>query len=244
MEKLSYKIDVFEGPMDLLLFLISKHKLSINDVPIIELVEQYLNYVRQMQEENLEIASDFLEMAARLVYIKTLSLLPVHDEADKLAEELRGELTEYQDCKLIAEKLANQAKGFDFLSRRQQEFEPDMTYSRIHEPYELFKAFLAAVGKGKRRLPPPVEAFSGIIAHKIVSVASRITFVLSNLISKKKQSLNNLFEASESRSEMVATFLAVLSLIKAKRITVNGTVENPELRIQSNKEEWTDIESE
>jgi segregation and condensation protein A len=119
-----------------------------------------------------------------------------------------------------------------------------MTYSRIHEPYELFKAFLAAVGKGKRRLPPPVEAFSGIIAHKIVSVASRITFVLSNLISKKKQSLNNLFEASESRSEMVATFLAVLSLIKAKRITVNGTVENPELRIQSNKEEWTDIESE
>ncbi len=244
MEKLSYKIDVFEGPMDLLLYLISKHKLSINDVPILELVEQYLSYVRQMQDENLEVASDFLEMAARLVYIKTLSLLPVHEEADKLAEELRGELTEYQDCKLIANKLSTQANGFDYLSRKQLEFEPDMTYTRTHEPSELFKAFLAAVGKGKRRLPVPVEAFSNIIAHKIVSVASRITYVLNGLMSKSRQSFTALFDSSESRSEMVATFLAVLALIKAKRVTVSGEEDNPEVRIQTNKEEWTDIEIE
>ncbi|MGN0636033.1 MAG: segregation and condensation protein A, partial [Acutalibacteraceae bacterium] len=83
MEKISYKIDVFEGPMDLLLHLISKHKVSINDVPILDLVEQYLDYMRQMQEENLDIASEFLEMAARLVYIKTVSLLPVHEEAEE-----------------------------------------------------------------------------------------------------------------------------------------------------------------
>lgn len=75
MEQLSYKIDVFEGPMDLLLHLISKHKLNINDIPIVQLVNQYLDYVRQMQEQDFDIAGEFLEMAARLIYIKTVSLL-------------------------------------------------------------------------------------------------------------------------------------------------------------------------
>ena len=88
METLSYKIESFEGPMDLLLHLISKHKVRIEDVPIMDLINQYLDYMKKLKEENLEVASEFLEMAARLVYIKTVSLLPVHEEADRLAEEL------------------------------------------------------------------------------------------------------------------------------------------------------------
>ena len=93
MEKISYKLDVFEGPMDLLLHLITKHKLDIYDIPILELVEQYTAYVREMQDENMEVASEFLEMAARLVYIKTVSLLPVYEEAEELKNELRDELS-------------------------------------------------------------------------------------------------------------------------------------------------------
>lgn len=243
-EKISYKLETFEGPMDLLLHLISKHKLSINDVPILLLVEQYLDYVRQMQEENLEVTSEFLEMAARLVYIKTVSLLPVHEEADKLAEELRGELTEYRDCQIMAGKLSQQANGFGYFAREPQVFEPEMTYTRKHEPYELYKAFMAAVGKGKRKLPPPIEAFSGIIAHKIVSVASCISAVLNNLGIRKKQHLSDFFAESESRSEMVATFLAILSLIKAKRVTAHGTGEDVVLQLQTVQEEWKDIEGE
>ena len=73
MEKLQYKLEVFEGPMDLLLQLISKKKVSINDVPIMEIIEQYLEYVRMMQEDNLDVSSEFLEMAARLVYIKSVA---------------------------------------------------------------------------------------------------------------------------------------------------------------------------
>lgn len=88
MEQLNYKIDVFEGPMDLLLHLISKHKLNINDIPIVELVNQYLDYVRQMQEQDFDIAGEFLEMAARLIYIKTVSLLPRHEEAEILKKNL------------------------------------------------------------------------------------------------------------------------------------------------------------
>ncbi|MBQ7540877.1 MAG: segregation/condensation protein A [Clostridia bacterium] len=225
MEKLSYKIDVFEGPMDLLLHLISKHKVSINDVPILELVEQYLEYVRQMQREDLDVASEFLEMAARLVYIKTVSLLPVHEEAEELERELRGELLAYQDCKILAGKLEKQANGFGYFEREPVKLPVDMRYTRLHEPYEIFKAYISAVGKGKRRLPPPVEAFSRIVAHRIVSVASRINFLLDTLRGGK-QNFVSLFAQSGSRSEMVATFLAVLSLAKAKRVTIEGEGEN------------------
>ena len=221
MDKISYKIDVFEGPMDLLLHLISKHKVSINDVPILTLVEQYLEYMRQMQQEDLDIASEFLEMAARLVYIKTVSLLPVHEEAEELTRELRGELLAYQDCKTLAGKLEKQANGFGYFSRQPVKFTVDMTYTRTHEPYEIYRAYISAVGKGKRRLPPPVEAFSRIVAHRIVSVASRISFLLDTL-RDGRQNFVSLFARSGSRSEMVATFLAVLSLAKAKRVTIEG----------------------
>ncbi|MBQ1663537.1 MAG: segregation/condensation protein A, partial [Clostridia bacterium] len=104
MEQINYKLEVFEGPMDLLLSLISKHKLDIYDIPIMELVEQYTDYVRKMQEADMEVASEFLEMAARLVYIKTVSLLPKSEEAEELKRELTGELLEYRDCQIMAGK--------------------------------------------------------------------------------------------------------------------------------------------
>ncbi len=222
METISYKLDVFEGPMDLLLHLISKHKIDINDIPILLLVEQYLDYVKKMQEEDMEVASEFLEMAARLVYIKTVSLLPVHEEeADALKNELQGELSEYKDCKLMAEKLSQRAEGFDYLSRKPEKFAPDMTYTRSHEPFELLKAYLAAVGRGRRNLPPPIEAFSGIVAHKIVPIRERVGYIMKRLFKGKKQRFRTFFEKAESRSEMVATFLALLSLTKDKKIILN-----------------------
>ena len=229
MEKLQYKLDMFEGPMDLLLFLISKHKLSINDIPILDIVEQYLSYVKELQLENLDTASEFLEMAARLVYIKTVSLLPAHEEADKLAEELKGELTEYLDCQIIAGKLNMLAKGFDYYSRIPQEFEENLTYTRLHEPVELYRAYVSAVGKGKRKLPPPIEAFSGIVTKKIVSVTSRIAFILQNFMNARKKRFISFFEKSESKSEMVATFLAILTLAKAKRISFEGSGDSVEV---------------
>lgn len=242
MEKLQYKLEVFEGPMDLLLQLISKKKVSINDVPLMEIIEQYLDYVRQMQEDNLDISSEFLEMAARLLYIKTVSLLPVHEEAEKLVEELRGELTEYQDCKLVAGQLQNQAKGFEFYSRPPEEIEVDMTYTRIHEPAEIFKAYMAAVGKGKRKLPPPIEAFRGIVAHKIVSVASRISFIIDKFKIKKNHRFISFFEGSESRSEMVATFLALLAMAKAKRIHIDGDGDDMSITLLEGGEEKIEID--
>lgn len=234
MEKLSYKLDVFEGPMDLLLHLISKHKLNINDIPIFELVEQYVSYVRQLQEENLEIASEFLEMAARLIYIKTVSLLPRHEEAEALKKELTGELIEYRDCQMMAGKLAQQTDGFNYFTRNPCELEIDKTYQLSHECYELTDAYLAAVGNGKKRLPPPAESFSAIVSRKIVSVASRVTSVLRRLWHGGRVTFSSLFERATSRSEMVATFLAVLELAKDKKIHIDG--EGEETSVQMVKE--------
>ena len=231
METLSYKLEVFEGPMDLLLHLISKHKIDINDIPILQLVEQYLEYVRMMQEADMGVASEFIEMAARLVYIKTVSLLPVHEEeAQALKEELQGELSEYRDCQIMAKKLSEPV-DLEHIARAPQKIPPDMKYKRLHEPLELFRAYLAAVGRGKRNLPPPIEAFSGIVAHKIVPIAARVKYIMTRLFKKKKQKFTEFFETADSRSEMVATFLALLSLTKDKKIAVLGEGKDMEIEM-------------
>lgn len=237
LEKISYKLEDFEGPLDLLLHLINKHKLNINDIPILTLVEQYLDYVRLMQEDDMDVASEFLEMAARLVYIKSVSLLPVHEEAEQLKMELVGELLEYKECQAIAKELSEHADGFELYSRSQQEFEPDKTYRRIHPISDILNAYIAAVGKGKRKLPPPVEAFTKIVAHKIVSVSSRINAVMNRLIAKKRDRFISFFENAESKSELVATFLAILELAKTKRVKLIGEAENMVIELKEKDEQ-------
>lgn len=222
METISYKLDVFEGPLDLLLHLISKHKLNINDIPIFELVEQYTNYVRQMEDADMEIASDFLEMAARLVYIKTVSLLPKHEEAEELKRELTGELIEYRDCKIMAGKIAETANGFDHFYRGTMKIETSKKYERLHEKNDLLLSYITAIGRSKNKLPPPIEAFTEIVSKRIVSVASRVGNIFSKLKKGTKRKFLDFFTDAKSSSEMVATFLAMLELIKANKIKVEG----------------------
>lgn len=245
MDGISYKLEVFEGPLDLLLHLISKHKLNINDIPIFELVEQYTEYVRQMQEENLVLASDFLEMAARLVHIKTLSLLPKHEEAEELKRELTGELLEYRDCKLIAAKLAAKTEGFEKMvkSAERLSFAPE-EYRRFHDSSELFRAYMNAVGKRLRRLPPPVTAFAGIVSRRIVSVNSKIQELMSRMSLGKKRRFSQLLSEAETRSDLVATFLAVLELCKSKIVRIDGEGADTEITLISEKAEVKELEFE
>lgn len=236
MEQPLYKLDVFEGPMDLLLHLITKHKLDIYDIPIVELVDQYTSYVRSMQNADMDVASEFLEMAARLVYIKTVSLLPVYEEAEELKKELTGELLEYRDCKILAKKLSQQTEGFDLLTRSPENIDPDMTYRRLHETSELISAYIAAAGKKLRRLPPPLDSFKNIVTKKIVSVASKIDSIKACLRSVKKRRLSEIFKGAESRSDLVAAFLAVLELAKSKEVFISGDGENTEIELLEGNE--------
>lgn len=231
MEQLNYKIDVFEGPMDLLLHLISKHKLNINDIPIAELVNQYVAYVRQMQEQDFDVAGEFLEMAARLIYIKTVSLLPKHEEAEILKKELTGELIEYRDCKLMAGKLSEQTEGFNRFVRQPQQGYVNYDYERFHEGEELLNAYISAAGRGRRKLPPPLDSFKIIVARKFVSVATKVSSVMKKLWSGKRVKFLNLFQDAQTKSDIVATFLAVLELAKTKKITIDGDLSNPSVQI-------------
>lgn len=232
MDKPQYKTEVFEGPLDLLLHLISKHKLNINDIPIFELVEQYIAYVQLMQDENMEIASEFLEMAARLVYIKTVSLLPVYEEAEQLKKELTGELIEYRDCKLIAEKLSKQSGGIDKLIREPMEIQADMTYSRLHDALELYTAYINAAGKKLRKLPAAEDSFKEIVEKAVVSVSVKIDGIYSILSKAGKIKVFDVFSMAKSRSELVASFLAILEMAKNERIILIG--ENEDMRIELN----------
>lgn len=220
MQQLEFKLNVFEGPLDLMLHLISKHKLNINDIEITILLEQYVTYIGEMKVANLDVASEFLTMAARLVYIKTASLLPRHEEAEKLKRELEGQLLEYHLAKLVAQRMAELYKGGLLFTRKQVIIEVDKKYKRIHDKMELIEAYIMAVGKGKRKIPPPRTAFSGIVSSRMVSVESRIVHVLRKLYKDGKVSYSEFF-CSSDKSELVATFLAMLELIKAKRIYIN-----------------------
>ena len=221
MEKLQYRLEAFEGPLDLLLSLISNNKIDIYDIPIAELLQQYLEQIAFMQEEDLDIASEFLEMAARLVQIKSVSLLPRYEEEEDPRLELTGLLLEYQQCKQAAEKLKEKV-SFDAQPHPPADIPIDYTYRRIHETRELLSALLSAWGRGKSLLPPRPESFSALVTRKIVSVTSQVVYILRRLWKQQKVSYHSLFEEKRERSERVAAFLAVLELVKSKRIRVEG----------------------
>jgi segregation and condensation protein A len=232
MEKLSYKLPAFEGPLDLLLFLIAKNKLSICDIQIAALLDQYMMHINAMKEQDMDVASEFLEMAARLVYIKTVSLLPKHDEAEELQRELTGQLLEYQECKRIARLMAEQF-SFNSFIREPAEIEFDQTYQRQHTLAELLAAYQNAAGRGKRFIPPPPEAFSGIVSRRMVSVASRIIYVLRRLWRINEIEYEALFEEKREKSDLVAIFLAVLELVKGKRVRIEGDSRNVTIKLMN-----------
>ena len=232
MEKISYRLDVFEGPLDLLLHLIEKNKLNIYDILISELLEQYMEHMELMQEQDLEIAGEFLDMASRLVQIKSAMLLPKHEDADEMKRELSGQLIEYKKCKLIAKTLSGMC-SFDSYCREPEKIKADMRYQRSHQPEFLTAAYTAAVGRGKTKLPPSEESFSGIVKRRIVSVSSKIIGVMKRLWSGKSIKYKNVFEGAKDKSELVATFLAVLELIKGKRVRIEDEGDEQTLRLVS-----------
>lgn len=217
-----FKLEKFEGPLDLLLSLIAKHKLDIYDIPISELLEQYLAYIAEMQQQDMDVASEFLEMAARLVYIKTAMLLPHHQgEAEEMKIELEGQLLEYSVCKQVAEELKNRNCGGDIYVREAAEIELPKTFTGTADKQKLLEAYLAMAGRNKRKLPPPVSHFTQIVARRMVSIRSRITLILSKVIGNKNVPIEEIWSQNSDRYELVASFLAVLELIRHSRVTVS-----------------------
>ena len=221
MSTANFKLDMFEGPLDLLLHLISKHKLNIYDIEIALLLEQYLEYMAGLEEEDYEDAADFLEMAARLIYIKTVSLLPKDNEGEELKKELQGSLIEYSLCKMAAARLKEQYANGDIFVRKPAKLPVNKTFTGERDPMDLAKAYMGMSEKARHSKPLKAEMFKPILSKRIVSVTSKIIHVLKMLITQGECFLDSMYEGCTDKSERVAVFLAVLELTKSGRIFLN-----------------------
>ena len=221
MESIKFKLDAFEGPLDLLLHLVSKHKLNIYDIEISLLLEQYLEYISGIEDLDYEIAADFFEMAARLIYIKTCYLLPQPEEAEELKKELQGRMIEYSLCKLAAQRLRDDYAGGTVFVRAPVKLPVNKQYSRTHDKQELYEAYMAIFSKVKNYTPLRANLFSPIVSKRVVSVESKITYILTRLYETGEFEMSALYEGMTDRSERIATFLAVLELTKAGNIRLN-----------------------
>ncbi|MBR2740501.1 MAG: segregation/condensation protein A [Oscillospiraceae bacterium] len=224
MQELTYHIQDFEGPLDLLLHLIATHKMSLIDIRVNELIDQYLDFIGSVGPEELESASEFIEMAARLVYLKSIALLPREEEKEELTRELTGRLIEYSLCKEAAAKLRDISEGVNFFVREPMQIKFSSEYSRRHEPESIRKAFLSVQGKAPRETD--LSRFEPIVSAPVVSVSSRVVSILGALRRKNGRHISDFFRNSTGRSETVATFLGILELIRDGRIEVadDGTV--------------------
>ena len=222
MESLTFKLDEFEGPLDLLLHLVSQNKMDLYDIPILELIEQYTTLIRTLQQNRLEVASEFIEMAAQLVQMKSYLLLPRSEEAERMKQELQGQLIEYSACKRVAAQLRAMQKNVYCVVRRPAQIEPDHEYRLQHDKMLLLNALQGLSGRSASRAKPTQERFEPLLATPFVSVGSRVVHVLRGMLKGKFGRLGELFSPAASRSETVATFLAVLELVRAGRLKISN----------------------
>lgn len=222
MEALTFKLEDFEGPLDLLLHLISKNKMDLYNIPILALIDQYTTLINTIEADKLDAASEFIEMVARLVQMKSTLLLPRSEEAERLQQELTGQLIEYEACKRMAKKLNRLAADTYIAVRRPMEPEPDTAYRLHHEPSLLADAWNGLMGRSLRRRAPSQERFEPLVTAPFVSVGSRVVHLLRGLLRGRVRSLRQLFSRRDSRSQTVATFLAVLELVRAGRMTIGA----------------------
>jgi len=221
----------FEGPLDLILFLLSKNKIEIQDIPIALILDQYTEYLEQRKQLDLEVASEFITMAAHLMYIKTRMLLSIEDEeAQSEMEQLIKSLEErrssenYARIKYVVDKLSPMGEfGRNILLKNPEPMERAKIFEYDHEAEELLAAMQEISERGERRAPPPVSRFDSIVRQEPYSVADKAGEILARLKSWGITSFRLLFKGSRSRSEVVATFIAVLELCKARMIRLAGS---------------------
>jgi len=210
------KLSMFEGPLDLLLFLIRKEEVSIYDIPIARITEQYLDYLRAMQELDIGVAGEFLVMAATLIHIKTQMLLPrdpyaSDQEIEDPRKELVYQLLEHQKFKgaanVLHQRATMEAAAFTRASMDEDKDNPEVA-ATIFQLFEVFKEVM-----DRRRAITEIE-----IARDEMTIAEKIAEIKLLLNTAEKVSARSLFERAGSRREMVLIFLAVLELVKELQV--------------------------
>ena len=229
----------FDGPLDVILLLLSKNKIEIQDIRISSILEQYLAYLDEMKRMDMEIASEFIAMASYLMVIKTKMLLSAaeQEEAQSEMELLIQSLAERQRKEAFGQiKTAMQFLegrneiGCSLFTKQPEPYEVDKTYRYVHEKQDLVAALQAIADRTERQLPPPVASFEGIVGAEPYPVARKAAELLKRLAALGAAKFRRLFRGSRSRSEIVATFLAVLELCKLRNVEIDDGETEPTVR--------------
>ncbi len=237
---MTYKVQlpVFEGPLDLLLYLIKKEEINIYDIPIAKITDQYLEHLEVMKLLDLEIAGEFVLMAATLMHIKSKMLLPVDETKEEEAEreedpreELVKRLLEYKKFKEAAAELKNmQLKQRDSFARTQQsrphKFEDSETYFEA-SLFDLITAFSKVLKE------VPRDVFHKVIRDEF-TVSGKIHDILHLLVEKRVIYFGELFKNAKNKDEIVSIFLALLELVKLKEVIVKQKTHFGEIEITRN----------
>lgn len=244
----------FEGPLDVIFLLLSKNKIEIQDVSITAILEQYLAYLEEMKRLDMEIASEFITMASHLMLIKTKMLLSAAEaaEAESELDLLRQSLIDRQRKEAIEQiRMAiavlepRNDVGRCMFVKEPEPLRKDNTYRYRHEPLDLLRALDNISERNQRRLPPPTVNFKGIVGKEPYPVTKKATELVRTLILRGVQSIKNLFKGNRSRSEIVATFLAILELCKTNNIGIDDDIsgENPNIRLVKEPEKVQEVSS-
>lgn len=221
----------FEGPLDLILFLLSKNKIEIQDIPIALILEQYLEYLEQRKRMDLEVASEFVTMAAHLMYIKTRMLLSLEDEEGQnemealiqaLEERKNGDI--YSRIKQLIDRMGDMGEfGRNVMVRPPEPMQRGKIYEYDQEPGDLVISMQEMTDRrGQLEAPPTLKAFDEIVKREPYPVGRKAREIFEHL---KKNGITRfllLFNGSRSRSEIVATFMAVLELCRNSVIKLTG----------------------
>ncbi len=234
MEQLKVKLQVFEGPLDLLLHLIEKNKVDIYDIPIVEITDQYLDYIRAMETEDMNVMSEFLVMAATLLDIKCRMLLPKQEDEEGEEEDPRSELVEqllqYKLYKYMSYELKDRQldAGHSMykdptIPKEVAEYRPpvnyeellgDMTLNKLHE------VFKSIVKRQEDRIDPIRNQF-GKIEKDEINLDVKQHYIEQFLYEHRRADFRALLENGNSKMEMIVTFLVILELMKLGKVRVS-----------------------
>lgn len=229
--EISYKLESFEGPLDLLLHLIEKNKVNIYDIPIAEITDQYMEYVKHMEEESLDVVSEFLVMAATLLEIKARMLLPKEVNEEGEEEDPRAELVarllEYKTYKLMSVELKDMELDAEkifyktpTIPKEVEKYEQPVDLDKLLDGVTLAKLnqiFLSVMRRQQDKIDPVRSKF-GTIRKEPVSLEDRITSVMAYARKHRKFSFRGMLTRQKDKMEVVVTFLALLELMKIGKI--------------------------
>lgn len=225
-KKYEIKLDNFEGPLDLLCHLIDKNKLNIYEVKLSDITDQYIDYIKNMEEQNLELTSEFLIMASTLLYIKSKGLLPkVVDEEDELTEEeLLRRLVEYKSYKEISKKLKEE---YNIYSKRFFKLPdtiklPKQLLDKVYHKETLVNSYKELRLRNETKINLNCkENMERIALSESVTISSKVKIIFKELLKKHKFVFNKLFEIDKSRAvDVVTAFLGLLEMTRRSKVTV------------------------